>query len=267
MNLNVAISPCPNDTYIFGAIALGYIDTGIYRFSFEYADIEDLNQAASLGKYDLLKMSYYHYFAAGPDYNALPCGGAIGYDCGPLLITANPENYGDCLAPRVLVPGAQTTANFLLHFYNPEIKNVSVRRFNEIEESLLQQEAEAGVIIHENRFTYQDKGLFLIEDLGKYWQEKTHSPIPLGCIGLASKFSWHDQEKITELIKQSLEYADRYPEKIWEYIRSHAVSMNDEVIKSHIALYVNDFSHNIGYQGRAAIDRMESEINLLQNRP
>jgi len=172
MDLKIAISPCPNDTFIFGPIILGKIDTGIYKFDFTYADIDELNKMSFTGGFDLIKMSYYHYLSADPDYNALPCGGAMGYNCGPLFVTSDLQEYLQNDEPLVGIPGINTTAHFLLNFYKPDIQDKKVIRFDHIEDSIQEKIVDAGVIIHEGRFTYQQKGLQLIQDLGEYWHQK-----------------------------------------------------------------------------------------------
>ena len=260
MELKVAISPCPNDTFIFGAIANKLIPTGIYNFNISYFDIDELNQLATGDEYDLIKMSYYHYLKYDPDYNALPCGGALGYNCGPLLISksGNPADLDE--DSLIAIPGENTTANFLLKFYNPKLTLARKYRFDKIEEAVNEEVADAGVIIHESRFTYQEKGLKQVADLGAYWEQKTHGPIPLGCVALAYKHSWHEQEQITEIIRASIEYAQAHYDELLPYIREHAQALDDKVIKAHIDLYVNDFTLHIQREGRLAIDRMEAEI-------
>lgn len=260
MDLKIAISPCPNDTFIFAPIILGLIDTGPYNCTFEYADIDVLNDWSLKRSYSLIKMSYYHYLRLKPDYNALSCGGALGYNCGPLLISNDIERFLKKDIPLIAIPGLNTTANFLLKFYMPDAQNIKVMRFDLIEKAIQDGEVDAGVIIHEGRFTYKEKNLELIQDLGEYWQDKTKFPIPLGCIGLHTNFSGHDQKQIADLIRMSIVYAEGHFDEILPFIQSHAQEMKLSVIKDHINLYVNHFTYNIELQGKLAIEKMQMEI-------
>jgi len=260
MEIKVAISPCPNDTFIFGALANQLIDSENFTFKFDYYDINDLNELSKKDEYDLIKMSYYHYLKFNPNYFALPCGGALGHNCGPLLISKT-GNIADLHKDAIIaIPGKNTTANFLLRFYNSALKNVKVIRFDNIENAVLENTVDAGLIIHENRFTYQDKGLKKIVDLGEYWETKTRSPIPLGCLAISKKFESHAHQTFTNLIQKSIGFAYTHFDLLFPFIKYHAQEMDQEVIKAHIALYVNEYSMDIQESGRSAIDKMEKEI-------
>ena len=261
MKLTFAYSPCPNDTFMFEPIVSGRIDTEGLTFDIHLADVEELNKCAFDEKYDITKLSFNAYTKLTNQYQLLNSGSALGRKCGPLLISKKSMSYEDVRNGKIAIPGKNTTANFLLSFAYPDLQNKSEMIFSEVENSVLSDEADAGVIIHENRFTFQDKGLVQIKDLGEYWEEKTGYPIPLGGIVTRRRFTTDLKQKIDRVIARSVAYALAHPESGNEYIRSHAQEMDIEVMKSHIDLYVNDFSANIGEEGRAAID------HLFENHP
>lgn len=259
MNLNIAISPCPNDTYIYGAIANNLIDSPHY-FNFSYHDIETLNKMAQEGNTDLIKMSFYNYFKVKDKYRLLHCGGALGRGCGPLLITKDPQILSKKDQIKIAIPGRNTTANFLLNYFNSEYNDLIEMPFDAIEKAILNNEVDAGVIIHENRFTYQSKGLKLLQDLGAYWEVKTSSPIPLGCLALRQDIADDIEEEITRLVQQSILFANNNYPAIESYVSAHAQEMDPEVVKAHIELYVNDFSYEMGTDGWKAVDAMDLHI-------
>lgn len=254
MNLTLGFSPCPNDTYIFGALVLGYIDTHPYQFTFKLADVEELNQRALSAELDITKLSFHALTKCLRDYVLLESGSALGRMCGPLLI-CKPEFDVDHLHKgRVAVPGELTTANFLLDFYT-EIGQKEFVLFDEIEDSVLSGRVDAGVIIHENRFTFKQRGLTEIIDLGQFWEDKTGSPIPLGGIAAKRSLGPNVTGSISALIRASLLFARNNEELIMPYVRKYAQEMEEEVMKRHIGLYVNDFSIQLGKAGKSAIDR------------
>ncbi len=263
MKLSFAISPCPNDTFIYGAIANNLIDLPC-EFNFSYHDIQTLNLMAQEGKTDLIKMSFYNYFKVKDHYKLLPTGGALGIGCGPLLISMDNNVLKNHDRPRIAIPGINTTAYFLLNFYNPELINLVEMQFDQIEHEILEGKVDAGVIIHENRFTYQEKGLKLVEDLGVHWENVTKSPIPLGCLAIKRDLDADMGDKITELVKQSILYANHNFDSIRNYIYDHAKEMDPEVIQSHIDLYVNDFSYDMGVSGWKAVDEMGKQVALME---
>lgn len=278
MKLSLGFSPCPNDTFIFDALIHHKIDTEGLEFAVEYHDVETLNQKAFRGELDITKLSYHAFAYAVEDYEVLDSGSALGFGVGPLLIAKNkdlaqklsayaggdlPEEFKNI---KIGIPGKYTTANFLLGLAYPELKNKEIILFSDIESALLKEEIDLGLIIHENRFTYQDKGLYKVVDLGDFWEKTTKSPIPLGGIVISRDLPQEIKEKVNRLIRQSVEYAFENPKSGLEYIRSHAQEMEEEVMYKHIELYVNQYSVDLGTQGRKAIEYMldrAQELNIV----
>ena len=261
MKLTFAYSPCPNDTFMFEPIVSGRIDTEGLRFEIHLADVEELNKSAFEDAYDITKLSFNAYTKLTPQYQLLNSGSALGRKCGPLLISKKQMSEDNVRTGNIAIPGQNTTANFLLSFAYPNLKHKSEMIFSEVESSVLSDKTDAGVIIHENRFTFQEKGLVQIKDLGEYWEEKTGYPIPLGGIVTRRRFTEELKQKIDRIISRSVAYALANPESGNEYIRSHAQEMDIDVMKSHINLYVNEFSAYIGEEGRGAI------YHLFDNHP
>jgi len=252
----LSISPCPNDTYIFYALIHQKIDTAECVFIPEFYDIKELNERAKNYKGDLIKVSIFAYLDIQEHYHLLDSGGALGRGCGPLLVTR--KNYVLNTASKIAIPGWDTTANFLLHFYNPSYSNLKVMLFHEIMPAVAQGTVDAGVIIHESRFTYPDYGLVCVQDLGNYWEQKTNLPIPLGgIIAPKNKFSYKEITKFEQLIKASIQYAQQNEEEVLTYCQQYAQEMSQEVMLSHIRLYVNEFSLSMGDEGKQAIKQME----------
>ncbi len=264
MKLTFAYSPCPNDTFMFEPIVSGRIDTEGLKFEMHLADVEELNRCAIDDTYDITKLSFNAYTRLTNQYQLLNAGSALGRKCGPLLISKKSMNSEDVKNAKIAIPGQNTTANFLLSFAYPDLQNKSEMIFSEVEASILSGETDAGVIIHENRFTFQDRGLVQIKDLGEHWEEKTGYPIPLGGIVTRRRFTEDLKQKIDRVIARSVAYAQAHPESGNEYIRSHAQEMDIDVMKSHINLYVNDFSANIGSEGRAAINYLFDNHPLVE---
>jgi 1,4-dihydroxy-6-naphthoate synthase len=251
----IGFSPCPNDTFIFDALVNQKIDTGNLQFDPVLEDVQTLNQWAIEEKLMLTKLSYGVWPLVLKNYNLLNSGSALGRGVGPLLIT-NAElgmtNVEDCL---IAIPGENTTAHLLFSLAYPNAKNKIFLRYDEIENFVLDGKG-LGVIIHENRFTYAQKGLIKIADLGDYWETKTGFPIPLGGIVVKKTVQPIIQKQIDLLIKQSIEFAfSNYP-NLNDYIRSHAQEMSEEVMRKHIDLYVNNYSLDLGDDGRAAVQKL-----------
>lgn len=254
MKLTLGFSPCPNDTFIFDALVHGRIDTRGLEFDVRLEDVETLNRYALEGRLDSTKLSYHAYGHVMKEYVLLNAGSALGEQCGPLLIAREPipdDRIKDC---RIAVPGRLTTANFLFSLEYPEASDKSYMAFDGIEQAVLSGKTDAGVIIHENRFTYADKGLKKISDLGERWEERTGFPIPLG--GIAIKRSLPEEIRMTvdSLIRESVRYAFEHPDASREYVREHAQEMEDSVMRRHIELYVNHYSEDLGESGRAAVE-------------
>src|SRR5690606_4163291 len=276
MKLTLGFSPCPNDTFIFDALIHHKIDTKGLDFAVEYHDVETLNQKAFQGELDITKLSYHAFAYVIEKYALLDAGSALGFGVGPLLVTKNEKlakkliQYAGAFLPqelqnlRIGIPGKYTTANFLLGLAYPLLQNKQELLFSDIEEAVLEGEIDLGLIIHENRFTYQDKGLHRVVDLGDYWEQTTQQPIPLGGIVIKRSLHMEVQLLVNELIHQSVEYAFANPKSGLDYIRSHAQEMEDSVMYKQIDLYVNRYSSDLGEEGKVAIQDMFDRARALQ---
>ena len=255
MKLTLGFSPCPNDTFIFDALIHHKIDTEGLEFEVFYDDVETLNQKAFRGELDITKLSYHAFAYVVDKYVLLDAGSALGFGVGPLLISKFEFSISDLNNSKykIGIPGKYTTANFLLGLALPEASNKQEMVFSEIEDALLDEKIDAGLIIHENRFTYQNKGLKKIIDLGDYWEKLTGCAIPLGGIVANRKLPLDVQHKINRVLKKSVEFAFANPKSGLEFIRSHAQEMSEEVMYKHIELYVNKYSLDLGEEGRKAI--------------
>jgi 1,4-dihydroxy-6-naphthoate synthase len=264
MKLTLAFSPCPNDTFIFDALVNNKIDTKGFEFEVVLADVETLNQDAIEQRFDISKISYGVFHKVMKDYLILNSGSALGTGVGPLLISKDVPETIIIENQLIAIPGENTTANFLFSTAYPNAKNKVFLRYDEIEEFVLSNKG-LGVIIHENRFTYADKGMHRIIDLGDYWENKTQSPIPLGGIVMKRNIDNVIQREIDGLIKQSIEFAfSNYP-MLADYVIKHAQEMSEDVMRNHIDLYVNDYSISLGKKGRSAIEKMLINYNLPLN--
>lgn len=256
MVVTIGFSPCPNDTFIFDALVNGKIDTGEFKFEPVLEDVETLNRWALEGKLDITKLSFPAYFKTDDTYSLLNAGSALGKGVGPLLIANSVKQFSetDINSASIVLPGIHTTANLLFSFAYPHAKNKVFKVFHEIEDTVAHGEAELGVIIHENRFTYGQKGLHKVLDLGEYWETKMNVPIPLGGIVIKKELGAEMYLKINELIRKSLQYSfDHYP-AVSGYVKEHAQTMSEAVMRRHIELYVNDYSLDLGNEGRKAVE-------------
>jgi 1,4-dihydroxy-6-naphthoate synthase len=261
MKLTLGFSPCPNDTFIFDALVNGKIDTEGLHFEAVLEDIETLNKWASENHLHITKLSFPAFFQNIEKYIALPSGAALGNGVGPLLVAREMMPMEKVDAAAIAIPGENTTANFLLSFAFPKATNRFPVLFSEIEETVLSGKSDLGLLIHENRFTYQQKGLTKILDLGAYWEQETGLPIPLACIAISRDIDVEIQQKVGHLIRKSVEYAfSQYP-FINDYIKSHAQAMDEDVMRSHIELYVNNFSIDLGVEGQKAIRNLHEIYN------
>lgn len=256
MNLSIAYSPCPNDTFIFDALAHQKIDTEGLTFDIIHGDVETLNREAMDGKYDITKLSYHAFAYMSNQYQLLTAGSALGRGCGPLMISKDEIPRSKIEFCLIGIPGRLTTANFLMTLAFPEAATKKEMVFNEIENALLNDAIDIGLIIHENRFTYIHKGLKKIIDLGEWWEKKYQLPIPLGGIVTRRDFEPELQLKINRVVKRSVEFALANPAQTMQYVRDHAQEMDEQVMQQHIALYVNDFSVDLGEEGKAAINAL-----------
>lgn len=258
MKLSLGFSPCPNDTFIFDALVNGKIDTEGLEFDVQLGDVETLNTKAFNAELDITKLSYHAFAYVADHYQLLHSGSALGKNCGPLLIAKKeiPNLKTQIQNLSIAIPGKYTTANFLLGIAFPEAVNKKEMVFSQIENAVLQDEVDAGLIIHENRFTYQAKGLEKLIDLGEFWEQKTNLPIPLGGIAIRKNIPSEVKIKVEKLIRKSIEFAFQNPEASKSYVKSHSQEMEDDVIKSHIDLYVNNYSIDLGETGVSALREM-----------
>jgi len=272
--LSLGFSPCPNDCFLFDALIHGKIDTKSLAFEPVIEDVETLNKMAFAGKLDITKLSYHAFAHLTQKYQLLTSGSALGFNCGPLLIalpaTAQKisENREALPSMRVAIPGRYTTANFLLSLAYPALANKTEMVFSEIEQAVLSGKVDLGLIIHENRFTYQQKGLIKISDLGEWWEQETKTAIPLGGIVVSRGLPHETRLLINELIKQSVEYAFANSADVMGFVKQHAQEMDESVMKQHIDLYVNQYSVDLGAVGKKAVndlfDRAVSEKIILE---
>lgn len=266
MNITIGYSPCPNDTFIFDALVNGDIPTDGLHFSPVLEDVQTLNEWALAGKLPFTKISYGVLPLITSQYNMLPSGGALGMGVGPILVTT-PEwlaANGNATPTSVIIPGANTTAHLLFSWAYPQVTQKRFAVFHNIEDAILHGEADAGVIIHENRFTYQQKGLVALCDLGNLWEQQLQVPIPLGGIAVRKDVPLTIALRVNALIQQSIAYSwQRYP-NISDYVQCHAQAMEPTVMQQHIELYVNDFSHHIGAKGKTAVNTLLQVYQQLQ---
>ena len=263
MKFTIGLSPCPNDTFIFDAMLNGKIDTEGLEFTHQFEDVETLNRLARTGTLDITKISYGVLGQVLPHYKVLNAGGALGRGVGPLFIstTANEPNNLESLT--VALPGIHTTAHLLFSMAYPEIQKKIFLPFHEIEDAVLHKTVDAGVIIHENRFTYQQKGLFKWADLGEIWEKNTGHPIPLGGIVARRNYSSDLLKKINRIINRSLAYAYQHHSVLPAFVSENAQEMDETVMRNHIDLYVNDFSLDLATAGRSAVWKLlELSANL-----
>ena len=264
MKLTLGFSPCPNDTFIFDALVNHKIDTGGLDFDVVLEDVETLNQWALEEKLDITKLSFPAFFKSAGHYVLLDSGSALGKGVGPLLVCTQANEQPEVNSSRIAIPGFNTTANLLLSFAYPEAKNKTPFIFSGIEEAVINGEADLGLIIHENRFTYQDKGLKKVVDLGEYWETKMKVPIPLGGIAARRTLGSPLTKKVSQLIQESLAYAFAHYPEVTGYVKSHSQTMSELVMRQHIDLYVNNYSLQLGEDGKKAIVELFNVYNFIQ---
>lgn len=256
MKLSLGFSPCPNDCFIFDALVHGRIDLEDLEFETRLADVEALNAAAFSLDADITKLSFHAYAWCANEYVLLDAGSALGNNCGPLLISKRPIALEEVSSGslRIAIPGTYTTANFLLGLACPRAQNKTPMLFSEIESAVLEGRYDAGLIIHENRFTFEAKGLRKIIDLGEFWESETGSPIPLGGIVIRRSLPDQIKHRVNRVIRRSVEYAFANRDASLPYVRAHAQEMSEEVMYKHIDLYVNQYSVDLGPEGRRAVE-------------
>lgn len=257
-SLSLGYSPCPNDTFIFYALVHGRIQVPGTRVVVRLEDVETLNQAARLGLLDLTKISYHALGHLRERYALLRSGGALGRGCGPLVVARTACSLDELRDKTIAVPGLLTTANLLLQLHGSGYQQLAVMPFDRIMSAVAAGAVDAGVIIHESRFTYTEHGLHAVEDLGAWWEQETGLPIPLGGILARRELGSPLIRQMEEAIRRSLEFAWSHPEEARNYIRRHAQELAEHVIDQHIGLYVNDFSRDLGEEGEAAVKELFS---------
>ncbi|TNF40166.1 MAG: 1,4-dihydroxy-6-naphthoate synthase [Bacteroidetes bacterium] len=258
MKLTLGFSPCPNDTFIFEAMVHGRIDTEGLEFDWFLADVEELNHRAIEGSVDITKMSFHAYARAANGYLILDSGSALGRNNGPLVVSKRkiwPDELDNAI---IAIPGRYTTANLCFSIFWPDATLKREYLFSDIPEAVLSGEADAGLIIHETRFTYRKMGLQLVADTGAMWEEMTGLPLPLGCIAVNRSLDQETALKVNRAIRRSIEYALSSPQESVDFIRKHARETDAEVTREHIKLYVNDFSLSLGEEGHRAIEKLFS---------
>lgn len=251
--LSLGYSPCPNDTFIFHALVHGQTGCSGIAFDEQLEDVETLNQLALQGELDLTKISYHAFGHLRHHYCLLRSGGALGRGCGPLVISPRKTSMVELRGQKIAIPGQLTTANLLLQLYGEGYENLLLLPFDQIMPALQRGEAAAGVIIHESRFTYPQYGLHQVADLGQWWEEDSGCPIPLGGILARRSLGAELINQIDRALKESIEYAYAHPQVARAYIKEHAQELDETVMDSHIQLYVNDFSLDLGEAGLAAV--------------
>ena len=256
MKLTLGFSPCPNDCFMFDAIVNGRIDLEGLEFSARLADVEALNKMAFAGEADVTKLSYHAYAYCARNYVLLDAGSALGRNCGPLLISRRFVSREEVASGmlRIAIPGKYTTANFLLGLAFPGARDKTELVFSAIEPALLNDEYDAGLIIHENRFTYEAKGLKKIIDLGEFWEGATGAPIPLGGIVVNRALPDDIKHTVNRVLRRSVEHAFAHREDSLPFVREHAQEMSEEVMYRHIDLYVNEYSVDLGTDGKRAVE-------------
>lgn len=256
MKLTLGFSPCPNDTYIFDAMVHQKVDTEGLEFEYFMADVEQLNTAAFNEKPDITKLSFHAFLHLAGKYLLLDSGAALGFGAGPLVISRHLKDFNELPGKTIAIPGVYTTANLLFSLAMKDLVHKKEMLFSDIENAVLTNETDAGLIIHESRFTYQSKGLNKLIDLGEFWEQLTGSPVPLGGIAAHSRLGDEIIGKVNRSIRRSVDFANIHKGEPNEFISCHAQEMDPAVMHQHIDLYVNQFSVSLGVQGKQAINQM-----------
>ncbi|HYM95431.1 MAG TPA: 1,4-dihydroxy-6-naphthoate synthase [Chitinophagaceae bacterium] len=265
IKFTLGFSPCPNDTFIFDALVNKKMDTNGLEFDTVLEDVETLNQWALQSKLDITKLSFPAFFQSLNEYVLLDSGSALGKGVGPLLISRSETPLEKVDSSDIAIPGINTTANMLLGFAFPNAKKKVPMIFSAIEDAVLNRETDLGVIIHENRFTYQQKSLVKVIDLGEYWEEKMKAPIPLGGIVIKRNINPEISLKINSLIKKSIEFSFSHYPAVSDYVKQYSQTMSEEVMRQHIDLYVNNFSLSLQDEGRLAIKTLWNVFQKTNN--
>lgn len=266
MKIKAAFSSCPNDTFIFDAFVNGKIPNNNLEIEYEIADIDQLNKYAAQEEFDIIKLSFNKYFNVIEKYQLLTAGSAMGENCGPLLISKKKIYPDEIPYSKIAIPGIDTTANLLLNIFYGKVKETKVYLFSNIEEAVLDEECDAGLIIHETRFTYQKKGLQKISDLGQLWDKKFNCPVPLGGIAVRRNLSEDIKTYLNDYLRNSVNYALNKPGGTYNFVKFNAFELDDDVIRQHINLYVNNFTVDMGEIGRKSVEILYSEFCRIKNK-
>jgi len=256
LKLTVAYSPCPNDTFMFHDLAMGDLTLPDRRIEVQLHDIETLNRMALAGTFDVTKVSFHTYLLVRSQYHLLGVGAALGFGCGPVVISNGRIAAGEIAQARVAVPGKLTTAHLLLELWEPRITDKVFVRYNKVMDMVAGGEVDAGVVIHEGRFVYERAGLELLTDLGLWWQEQTRLPIPLGGIVARKSLGEKTIGQFESLLRRAIGNSMANPSATREYVLKHAAEMDRDVLDEHIKAFVNDYSLELGDEGRAAVAEM-----------
>lgn len=265
--LTLGYSPCPNDTFIFGGLALGAVQPEGPHFTTFLADVEVLNRKAREAHLDVTKISFNAAVFCLSDYWILRAGGALGRGCGPLIVARKRRRPEDLAYARIAIPGRLTTANLLLELLGIHRGPRVEMSFEKVMPAVAAGDVDAGLVIHEGRFTYAGLGLHLVLDLGAWWEEHTGCPLPLGCIVIRRRLGRETAAATDRAIRQSLEWARCHPDAVWPYILSHAQEMDPDIIRRHIDTFVNDFSGDVGPEGERAIRKLLCEAARIAGVP
>jgi 1,4-dihydroxy-6-naphthoate synthase len=266
-DLTLGYSPCPNDTFIFYALVRGKIETGGLSFLETLEDVETLNRMALRGALEVTKVSTHALGFLREDYCLLRSGGALGRGCGPLIVAREPLEARDLRGKRIAIPGTLTTAYLLMRLFDPMLKDIEAMPFHRIMDAVSSGSADAGLIIHEGRFTYPGYGLHEVVDLGGWWEEATGLPIPLGSIVAKRELGTETINRVDTLVRESLLYARSRPVEPMGYIKEHSQELEDDVIRKHVEIYVNEFSVDLGEEGTRAVEeflRRAGEKGLIE---
>ena len=261
--IKLGLSPCPNDTFIFYAMLHNKVDCEGMQFEPVFVDVESLNEKAFNAELSVTKLSFHAWLFLQKKYLLLDSVAALGNGCGPILISKNELSDEELKTASVAIPGKHTTAHLLLKIFYPFIKNKTEMVFSAMENALLNGEIAAAVMIHENRFTYQSKGLKKICDLGERWETETHSPIPLGGIFTRTSEGKEFHDSINRIIKRSVEYAWLHQPETMQFVKLFSQEMSEAVMIQHINLYVNDFTLSLGTEGNKAIAFLKTKFNTF----
>jgi 1,4-dihydroxy-6-naphthoate synthase len=261
--ISLGFSSCPNDTFIFDAMIHGKIDTEGLEFELFIGDVEELNRKAFSNELAITKISYNAYTRLTNNYILLDSGSALGENCGPLIIANQEFSIDDLSSKKIALPGINTTANLLLSVAFPEVKNKVEMIFSDIEKSVIDGSVDAGLIIHESRFTYEEKGLKKIIDLGEYWENLSNTPTPLGGIIAQRDLGADLLQKINRVLKRSVQFAFDNPKSGIDFIRQHSQEMSEEVMYKHIGLYVNHYTLDLGEAGRKSVETLFKKAQEL----